>query len=315
MDRLDSIRLFIAAIDGGSLAAAARRHGRSPVAVTRAVSALEQEAGEALLRRSTRKLSLTAAGERHLAVWRDVIASLDALKADVGGPASGRIVLTAPELFGRNMVLPLLGRLLADHPQVSVRLLLLNRVVNLVAEGIDLAVRLAPLPDSSLTAIKVGEVHTMLCAAPSYCEAAGCPVVPDDLQRHACIGLDATADEERWTFHDPVTRRGRSVRVRPRLSVNSAAAVIDEAMRGRGVVQVRSYQVTEAIEDGRLVALMPDWEGPPVPVHLVFPSTRGGGGALRVLLDHLVPALRQALAAPAPMPADRAASAEASSKP
>lgn len=195
MDRLDAMALFVAAVEEGSLAAAARRLGRSPAAATPAVALLEQHAGESLLLRSTRKLSLTAAGDRHLSVWREVLAKLCKVKPEGSGASlHGNIVLTAPELFGRLKVMPLLETFLADHPQIAARVLLVNRLVNLVGEGVDLAVRLAPLRDSTLTAIKIGDVRTLLCASPDYLARAGSPTGLGDLERHSCsppIGPEA----------------------------------------------------------------------------------------------------------------------------
>lgn len=299
MDRLEAMSLFVAAVDGGSLAAAAKRHGRSPAAVTRAVAMLELNAGEILLLRSTRKLSLTSAGERHIAAWREVLAKLAELTpGDTGTPLQGRLVITAPELFGRIAVLPLLETFLEEHPLVSVRVLFVNRLVNLIGEGVDLAVRLAPLTDSSLRATRIGEVRTILCAAPVYLKAAGVPTTPTDLSHHACIGLDADAEGELWRFASPggSPRQRRSVRVQPRLSINNAAATIDASLRGHGVIQARSYQVADAIAGGRLRRLLAEWEEPPVPAHLLFPAGRAASGALRALIDHLAPALRRLLA-------------------
>src|SRR3546814_318245 len=197
MDRLDAMTLFVAAVDEGSLAAAGRRHGRSPAAVTRAVALLERHAGTTLLLRSTRQLSLTPAGERHLETWREVLLKLDEVAPEkFGAPLGGGIVLTAPELFGRLKVMPLVETFLQAHPQVSVRALLAHRVVNLIGEGVDLAVRLAPLPDSTLTAIKLGQVRVLFCASPGYLAERGSPTTLSDLDRHDCIGLNAESDAE-----------------------------------------------------------------------------------------------------------------------
>lgn len=299
MDRLEAMALFVTAVDGGSLAAAARRHGRSAAAVTRAVAVLERNAGETLLLRSTRKLSLTTAGERHLVIWRNVLAMLDDLTpTSMDAPLQGRIVLTAPELFGRIAVMPLIETFLDANPGVAARALLVNRVVNLVGEGVDLAVRLASLADSSLSAIRIGEVRTLLCASPRYIVQAPVLATPADLAHHACIGLDVEAEGERWTFAGARggPRQRRTVRVQPRLSVNNAAAAIDAALRGHGLIQARSYQVAEAVAAGRLVRLLPDWEEPAVPAHLLFPAERAAKGAVRALIDHLAPALRESLA-------------------
>lgn len=299
MDRLDAMALFVAAVESGSLAAAAKRHGRSPAAATRAVALLERNAGETLLLRSTRKLSLTAAGERHLAVWRDVLARLGELApADGDDSLRGRVVLTAPELFGQKAVMPLLEAFLRDHPAVSARTLLVNRLVNLVGEGVDLAVRLAPLEDSSLSAIKVGQVRTLLCASPAYLKDAGAITTPADLAHHACIGLDVEGESEVWTFGSQTgsNRQRRSVRVKPRLSINNAAAVIDACVRGHGIIRARSYQVADAVAAGSLIRLLREWEEPPVSAHLLFPADRAAKGTVRALIDHLVPRLRRLLA-------------------
>lgn len=298
MDRLDAMALFVAAVDEGSLAGAARRHGRSPAAVTRAVAMLEHDAGESLLLRSTRRLSLTAAGDRRLSVWREVLARLlEVEPRGCGASLGGSIVLTAPELFGRLHVMPVLESFLADHPQVAARVLLVNRLVNLVGEGVDLAVRLAPLPDSALAAVRIGEVRTLLCASPDYLARAGSPADLGDLGRHECIGLNAEGDGELWAFGAAAGRgaAARSVRVRTRLGVSNAGAAIDAALRGRGLIHARSYQVADHLAAGRLVHLLPHLEGPSAPAHLVFPADRARSPTVRGLVEHLAPHLKRAL--------------------
>ena len=220
---------------------------------------LEALAGEPLLLRSTRRLSLTSAGDRHVAVWRDVLAKLSEVEPSRStGPLQGNIVLTAPELFGRLKVMPVLERFLRQHPLVAARVLLVNRLVDLVGEGVDLAVRLAPLPNSTMTAIKLGELRMLVCASPDYLARAGRPVDPHDLSHHDCIGLNAEGDGELWPFGSSHERgaRVRSVRVPTRLSLNNAGAAIDAALRGQGLVRVRSYQVAEDVATGRLVRVL-----------------------------------------------------------
>lgn len=298
MDRLNAMALFVAAVEEGSLASAARRHGRSPAAVTRAVAFLERYAGEPLLLRSTRKLSLTAAGDRHVAVWRDVLTKLREIEpGSSDGPLRGGIVLTAPELFGRSRVMSLVETFLQQHSQVAARVLMVNRVVDLIREGVDIAVRLAPLPDSTMTAIKVGEVRTLLCASPEYLARAGSPATPHDLDRYDCIGMNAEGDGELWPFGlaPEQDTRVRSVRVHTRLSINNAAAAIDAALRGQGVIRARSYQVAEDLASGRLVRLLPRYEPPPTPAHLVFHPDRAKGGVLRAFIEHAVPTLKRQL--------------------
>ncbi|UDL93680.1 LysR family transcriptional regulator [Lichenihabitans sp. PAMC28606] len=296
MDRLDAMVLFVSAVEDGSLAAAARTHGRSPAAVTRAVAYLERHAGEALLLRSTRKLSLTAAGERHVAIWRDVLARLREVEpGSAAGHLHGSIVLTAPELFGRLKVMPVLEAFLRQYPHVAARVLMDNRVVDLVGDGVDLAVRLAALPDSTMTAIRVGEVRAIVCASPDYVARSGLPATPHDLARHDCIGLNAEGDGELWSF-DMAQGQGaplRSTRVRTRLSINNAAAGIDASLRGHGIIRARCYQVAEHLETGRLVRLLSAFEVPPTPAQLVFHPDRARRGVLRAFIDHAVPTLRR----------------------
>jgi DNA-binding transcriptional LysR family regulator len=297
MDRLDAIALFVAAVESGSLAAAGRRYGRSAASVTRAVALLEELAREPLLLRSTRRLSLTAAGERHLAVWRTVLSTLAELEPGQGRAAlRGTIRVTAPELFGRLHVLPLVETFLNAHPDVSTRLILANHLVNLVGEGVDVAVRLATLPDSRLTAIRVGQVRTVICASPDYVREGGGPATPDDLPAHRCIGLSVAAEAELWPFAVPGRfGRVRSVRVTPRLRVDSAAALVDSALRGQGIIAARSYQVADHLAAGRLVRLLPRFEEAPAPVHVIFSRDVGAAGAVRAFVDHVADGLKPAL--------------------
>jgi len=296
MDRLEAMAMFIAALDTGSLAAAARKVGCSAASVTRAVTQLEAASGERLLERSTRHLSITDAGCRHAAAYRIMLDELAQLERR-GGAAevSGNLVVTAPELFGRLHVMPVVEGFLKLHPRAQVRILLLNRMVDLIGEGVDVAIRLANLSDSSLKAIRLGEVHKQICAAPAYIEANGCPGHPSDLSSHDCIGLNADGVQELWQYHDPITKRLHSVRVPCRLSLNSAAAAIDAAERGLGLVRPMSYQVKRQLKNGSLIVLLPEYEVEPIPVHMVFPSRRGANSALQAFTDYAKPLLRRAL--------------------
>jgi len=296
MDRLDAIALFVAAVDEGSLAAAARRLGRSAPTATRAIALLEAWTGERLLHRSSRQLKLTDAGERRLAGYRRVLAELataDARPAEI----TGGLVLTAPQQFGRLAVMPVLESFLGRHPGVFARMLLLDRVVSLVEEGVDVAVRLAELPDSSLSAVRLGEVRRMVCAAPAYLDAAGVPERPGDLAAHACIAVSDLGNLDLWPFEtqDDARRRTRSIQVQARLTVNSPGACLDAVLRGQGVGRFMAYQVAELIAQGQLAPLLQAFEPPPVPVHLVFHPTGRRGGAVRAFVDEAAPLLRRRL--------------------
>lgn len=299
MDRLDAMSMVVAAVDEGSLAAAARRHGRSAAAATRAVALLEAIAGTPLLLRTTRRLSLTPAGERHVAVWREVLAKLGNDQHGGNGPGAvgGGIVLTAPELFGRLKIVPVLESFLRHHPHVSARMLMLNRVVDLVGEGIDLAVRLAPLPNSNLTAVKLGEVLRLVCASPEYLARSAPLDHPSDLDHHDCIGLNPEGSRELWAFKVPKAGGSavRSVGVGTRLALNSAGAGNDSGLRGYGIIRPLSYQVADDLAAGRLIRLLTAFEPPPTPVHLVFHPEPPRHGPVRAFVDHAVPLMRREL--------------------
>jgi DNA-binding transcriptional LysR family regulator len=206
-------------------------------------------------------------------------------------------VITAPELFGRLKVLPVLESFLRQEPLIAARFLLVNRIVDLLGEGVDLAIRLAHLPDSTMTGIKLGEVRTLVCGSPDYLARAGSPGSPRDLDVHECIGLNAEGDGELWPFASPNEKGGRvrSVRVPTRLSLNHAGAAIDAALRGQGLIRARSYQVADDIASGRLLTVLEAFEPPPVPAHIVFHPDRGRSGPVRAFVDHAVPALRAEL--------------------
>lgn len=296
MDRIEAMSMFVAAVDAGSLAAAARKLGCSPASVTRAVAQLEATSGERLLERSTRQLFVTDAGSRHVGSYRMILnelAHLEKRSEDV--EISGNVVITAPELFGRIHVMPVVEGFLKLYPRTQVRLLLLNRMVDLLGEGVDVAIRLANLPDSSFIASKLGQVRKLICAAPSYIEANGSPRHPTEIVNYSCIGLNAEGAQELWQYRDPGTNRLHSVRVACRLTLNSAAAAIDAAERGLGLVRTMSYQVESRILNGSLTVLLTDYEMEPVPVHMVFPSRKGSQSATKAFIEYARPLLAEAI--------------------
>ncbi|MGV1873012.1 LysR family transcriptional regulator [Agrobacterium rosae] len=252
MDRLEAISIFVAVVDCGSLAGAARKLGLSPASVTRAVAQLENTTGERLLERTTRRFAMTEAGERHVSTYRSVLEELARLDSHAQDrDISGNVVMTAPELFGRMKVMPVVESFLTAHPRVQVRVLFLNRIVDLVGEGVDIAVRLADLPDSSMSAVKIGEVRRLTCAAPSYLAERSMPSRPAYFANHWCIGLNEAGAQELWPYRESATaRRVRSLRVTCRIALNSAGAAIEAAERGMGIVRPLSYQVERQIADG-----------------------------------------------------------------
>lgn len=273
MDKILEWRTFVAVASRKSFVAAARALGRSPQAVTRAVAALESRLGARLLNRTTRAVSLTSDGERTLERARRALGELELLEAPFGAqrPLSGRLSVTAPALFGQLHVAPVVTELLREHPGLDVRLLLLDRVVSLAEEGIDVAVRVGKLTDSSLRARAISSVRSVICASPAYLKRRGIPRNPDDLAEHDCIAyLGATAIPDRWSFPS-VGRRERSVAVHARLVVNTSQVAVEAAAAGLGVVRALSYQVAALVDEKKLKLVLEKFQPPPVPVQLLYP--------------------------------------------
>jgi DNA-binding transcriptional LysR family regulator len=299
MDRLDALRAFVLSVDQGSLSAAARALGRSPASITRAVASIEERLGTALLRRTTRSLKLTEAGERYIVVARRVLADLDEAEKSAGAGTSepqGLLTVTAPLVFGSLHVRPILDAYLAAHAGVRARLLLLDRVVNLVDEGVDVAVRIAHLPDSALIATALGSVRRLVVASPEYIARHGRPKAPADLADHRCIASASITPSDSWSFGARAEgERAKQVRVHPVLSVNVADAAIRAAVSGVGITCALSYQVTEHLASGALVRLLAAFEPPPLPVHLVYPTTTARTAKVRAFVDLATPRLRALL--------------------
>ena len=267
MDRVAEWQVFVAVAAARSMVAVARAQGRSPQAITRSITALETRLGTRLLHRTTRSVSITSDGERHLEHARRWLAELDALEgAAPPNELAGRVSITAPVLFGQLHVAPIVHELLARHPRVDARLVLVDRVVSLADEGIDVGVRVGDLPDSALRARLVGHVRAVACASPAYLARAGTPRTLDALAKHACIAFTGTTPiPDRWTF----ATRPRGVAVRARVTTNTAQSAIDAALAGHGITRVLSYQIDALVGAGKLRIVLAAHEPAPVPVHLV----------------------------------------------
>ena len=299
MDRIDAMRVFVAALDEGSLAGAGRKLGKSPAAVSRAMALLEHLVGAALLHRTTRSIKLSEAGERYALACRRILIDLqEADMAAAGEHAAprGTLSISAPVAAGEDLIRPIVDDFMDLHPQVSVRLHLLDRPANLIDEGIDLALRLAHLADSTLVAIRVGEVRRVVAAAPAYLARHGPISSPADLAAHRIIamthfGLDT------WAFPPPEgSSVPRSVSLTPRLVVNSIRAAVASAVEGRGVTRLFSYHIAREVSEGQLEILLSEDEFPALPVHLVSPYGRLSVPKVRVFVDFAVPRLRPAFA-------------------
>lgn len=292
MDRFHEIEVFIAVADAGSFAKAGARLRLSPPAVTRAIASLEERLGAAVFTRTTRSLSITDVGTHFLESARRVLADLDgAEKAAVGQGTTpqGHLTITASVTFGRSALAPVVAEFLRRHPRVTVSALLLDRVTNLVEEGIDLAVRIGPLPDSTLVARRVGSVQRVLVASPDYLARRGMPAQPADLRLHAMIAFTGLMPNREWRFLDG--KSGNSVSFMPRLEINDAVTAIRMAEDGDGITVALSYMVADQLRSGRLALVLTEMTPPPVPVHLVYPQNRMIAPKLRAFVDFAAPRL------------------------
>jgi DNA-binding transcriptional LysR family regulator len=287
MDRLDELQVFLAILDAGGMAAAARKLKRSPPVVTRVLAALEQRLGARLFERSTRKLTPTEAGMRFSAQARHVLAEYAAaLEANSQAPLRGALRIAAPVVFGRNHVTPMVLRFLARYPDITADLVLGDRNADLIDEGIDAAFRIGPLPDSTMVARKLGEVTRIVVASPAYLKRRGTPARPADLSAHDIILGTTIRPLPEWRFR----QRGKDVTVRftPRLQLNDVEAMVNTAKAGFGIARVLTYQVARELKQGRLVRLLEAYEPAPSPVQLVMPSARHVPPRLRAFVDFAV---------------------------
>ena len=296
MDRLDAMTVLLAVVEQGSLSAASR-HLRLPLAtVSRKVSDLEAHLNARLLQRTNRKVALTEAGRSYVEAAREILGRVEEAERAAAGEYSapkGELTMTAPIVFGRLHVLPVVVDFLKAYPEINLRLLLGDRVSNLVEDHIDLALRIGNLPDSNLIATRLGAIRRTVYASPDYLARHMVPKHPRDLSAHDCITFEGMASTRSWTFIDG--KHDLLVPIRSRLAVNTAEAAVDAAVAGLGITRILSYQAARAEKTGRLVPLLADFEPPPAPVHLVYPSQGLVPLKLRALIDFATPRLRATL--------------------
>ena len=293
MNRIVSMSVLVAVVDAGSLSAAARRLDMPLATVSRKVAELEAHLKTRLLHRTTRQLSLTEAGTSYVAACRRILEEIgEAERAATGEYAvpKGELVVTAPVVFGRLHVVPVVAEFLAHYPEIDISLVLTDRVVHLMDEHADVAVRIGELPDSTLMATGVGTVRRVVCASPAYLAAHGAPVQPQDLAAHACITFEVLASMRAWVFG--TGKAELSVPVQSRLTVNTAEAAIAAAMLGVGLVRVLSYQVADAIREQSLCVVLDSFESAPLPISLVHTGQAPLPLKLRAFLDFVTPRLR-----------------------
>ncbi|RUW84937.1 LysR family transcriptional regulator [Mesorhizobium sp. M1E.F.Ca.ET.063.01.1.1] len=297
MDRLDAMSLFVATVEAGSLSAAARRAGMPLATVSRRLSDLEKHLKTRLLNRSTRRLALTDAGQSYLAACRRILGEVSEAERVAAGEytnPTGELVVTAPVVFGRLHVLPVVTAFLDAYPDVDIRLTLSDRIIQLVEEHVDLAVRIGELPDSAMVAKRIGSIRRIVCASPAYLAGNRTPIEPRDLAGHNCITFEGLASPATWSF---VSGKSEiAVPVRSRLRVNTAEAAIDAAIAGLGLTKVLSYQADAAVRAGTLRVVLESFEPPPWPVNLVHAGQGLLPVKLRAFLDFAAPRLKERLA-------------------
>ena len=286
MDRFSAMKAFVAVADARGFAPAAQRLGMSPSVVTRLVARLESQLGIRLLQRTTRSVTLTDAGTRYLERARRVLSELEEAEESASAERArptGRLVVSAPAMFGRLHVSPLMCRYLNLNPDVVGELSLSDRMVSLVEDGIDLAVRIGHLADSSLIARRVGVTRRVVVASPSYLERHGVPAAPLELARHRTIQFSPLATAADWSFRDG--DRELRVPLTSHYATNSADAALWHAEHDGGLTFALSYQVVDAVKAGRLRIVLETFEPPPLPIHFVYPSSRLLSAKVRAFVE------------------------------
>lgn len=296
MDRIDAMKVFIAALDEGSLAGAGRKLGRSPAAVSRTIAFLEHHTGTELLHRTTRSIKLSEMGERYAVACRRVLVNVVEADMSVAGEHTvprGTLTIAAPLIFGEEILRPIIDEYLDTFSNVSVNLIMLDRQANLIEEGIDVSLRVGRLQDSSMIAVRIGgDVRQVVAASPRYLAKHPNIVEPADLTKHSIV-TTAHFGQNAWIFPPPsCSTVSRSIQFKPRLVVNSFRAAVASAVEGHGVTRLYAYHVIEHVQDGSLKILLRDAEPPGLPVHLVTPHGRMAAPKVRAFVDFSVPHLR-----------------------
>jgi DNA-binding transcriptional LysR family regulator len=298
MDRFDAMTVFLAVVEAGSLSAAGRRLGMPLATVSRKVSELETHLKARLLNRSTRRLELTDTGRAYADACKRILVEVGEAERAATGEYSapkGELVITAPMVFGRLHVLPVVTEFLLAYPAVNVRLTLGDRIAQLLDEHLDLAVRIGTLPDSSFKATGVGWLRRVVCGSPAYLASHGVPRMPADMGMHDCITFDAVGSADQWVFR--FEKSESAVPVHSRLVVNTAEAAVDAAKAGLGLTRLLSYQIDAARRAGDLAVVLEAFEPPPIPVSLVFNAQQRIPLKLRAFLDFAAPRLRERMLA------------------
>ncbi|MGM3276408.1 LysR family transcriptional regulator [Ralstonia sp. 24A2] len=298
MDRLEAMSMLVAVAEQGSLSAAGRALKVPLATLSRKISDLEALVGARLLIRSTRKLALTDAGIAYIAAARRILEAVEDAEREAAGEFTvpkGELVVTAPLMFGRLHVLPVVADFLAAFPEINIRLILSDRNVDLISDHVDMAVRIGKLPDSSMVATQIGVMRTVTCASPGLLADRSTPQVPDDLLHLPCVAVDTPMPSPSWWFRNPQSGTAIDVSILPRLSVTTPEAAAQAAVCKVGFVRLLHYQAAEAVARGELQILLETYEPEPAPIHLVHAARGQMPLKMRRFLDFAAPRLRQAL--------------------
>lgn len=298
MNQLESMRVLLTSLDKGSFSAAARALRMPLPTVSRKIAELEKHLGARLLVRTTRKLALTEAGAAYAASARSIledVAEAERIAAGEFRTPSGELVLTAPVLFGRMHILPIVTAFLEIYPEIDVRLALSDRNLDLIDEHVDVAVRIGPLQNSNMIAVSVGAMRRVVCISPKLLLESGEPGLPSDLAKIPCIEFDVLSPGARWPFFGSSGQDVTHVEIKPRLSVSTAEAAVWAAIQGIGATRVLYYQCADAVRDGSLRLVLTPFEPPPMAIHLLRPSGAILPLKTRAFMAFAVPRLRQAL--------------------
>lgn len=296
MDRLDAMSVLVAVAENGSFSGASRKLGAPLPTVSRKVAELEAHLNARLLTRTTRRLTLTGAGEAYVAACKRILEQVaEAERAASGEYAAprGDLVVTAPIVFGRLHVLPPVNEFLGAYPEINVRLTLSDRNVHLVDDHIDLAVRIGALADSNMVATRVGALRRVICASPAYLARVGVPNAPEDLSALGCVNFDGFTSSSAWAFGAKDKRAERTVPIHVRLAVNTAEAAVDAAIAGIGITRVLSYQAAQAVAEGKLKIVLAAYEPEAVPINLVYAEQSLLPLKIRAFLDFVAPRIRE----------------------
>lgn len=293
MDRLQAMTTFVAVVETAGFASAARKLAVSPSVISRVMSELEAHLGVRLLTRTTRVVKVTDAGAAYFEDCRRILAEIDSAEQAAGGATAtprGQLTVTAPTLFGKLHVMPVVHDYLTRYPGATVNCWFVDRIVNMVDEGADVAVRIGELPASSLQAVSVGKVRRLICASPAYLKKHGTPKTPADLDDHVTIRTENLAGTPEWRFKSGSKSIG--IPITPRLTTTTNDSAIAAAVAGLGVARVLSYQVTEELAAGKLRIVLAEHEMAPLPVHVVHREGRHANQKVRAFLDLAIDTLR-----------------------